>query len=958
VVAASGPNLDIRLLGPVEVFHDGGPLDIGGKRQRRLLTLLAVEPGRVVPAERLIEELWAGSPPRGAATTLKVHVSRLRGALGSAARIRGSTDGYAFDADADTVDVVRFERGIDEARGLLAGSPRRASAAAREALRMWRGEPFGEVGGEGVLATHATRLHELRLEALELRIGADLRIGRAAELVGELEALVAEHPYRERLWHHLMLALYRSDRQADALAAYHRARSALAEELGVEPAPELVELEAAILRQEVPGAVPPDHAGHNLPAEITSFIGRREELATIARLLGEARLVTLTGVGGVGKTRLGLEAARAALDRFADGAWFVDLARLSAPDLVPAEVASALDVPEDAASTPTDRLVAHLKDREALLVLDNCEHLVEACAALVQRLLASCPAVRVLATSRVALGVAGERVDPVPPLSLSVPASADGNPRGDAVALFLDRARAARPGIALDTAAAELVERICADLDGLPLAIELAAARARSLALPDIAARLSDRFRFLVSWRRVATARHRTLREAMDWSYELLGGDERALLERLAVFAGGFDLEAAAAVSGAGDEADVLDRLERLMDASLVSPRHAEDGPSRYDVLETVRQYAADRLQAGGSEADVRGMHAAHYLAMSAAAATPIRDGPDGERWLARLSTDRDNIRAALSWLRAAGHAADLLRMAEGLWWYWWMRGEAAEGRGWLEAAVGGPDDPPDADPALIAAGLSGLAGLSWSQGDFDAARAYALRADAILEEIHDDLRRGGAWNTIGVIEHARRDLPAARLAFERSIELMRSGAAPSEAERGRRMAKPVDNLGYVLLDSDDLDGAVRLFEEARRLHLEVGGGEEGALFDLHQAWAEILRGRHDEAAPLLVRALRYYRSVGFLQYTTECLDEIGLVAIAWGRHDEAAVILAAASRLRERTSTPFWGRAREEFERGTAIARAALGDAAYEVAFDTGWNAPEASIDRALELVTTGSRA
>jgi len=951
-VAASDGDLDVRLLGPVEVLLDGNPLDIGGRRQRRLIALLAVEPGRVVPAERLIEELWAGEPPPGAATTLKVYVSRLRSSLGSTARIHGSTDGYGLEVVAERVDAVRFERRIDQARGLLAGSPRRASASAREALRLWRGEPFGEVGGEGWLATQATRLHELRLEALELRMEADLRLGQAAQLVGELEALVAEHPYRERLWHHLMLALYRSDRQADALAAYHRARRALADELGVEPTPELVELEAAILRHDVAGTSPMAAPGHNLPAEITTFIGRREELAGIAGLLGESRLVTLTGVGGVGKTRLGLEAARAALDRFADGVWFVDLARLAAPDVVPAEVAVALDVPDDATATPIDRLATHLQDREALILLDNCEHLVDACATLVQRLLSTCPAVRVLATSRVALGVAGERVDAVPPLSLATRAATGGAPRADAVALFLDRARAARPGLALDAASTELVERICTDLDGLPLAIELAAARARSLALPDIAARLSDRFRFLVSWRRVATARHQTLREAMDWSYELLGEHERNLLERLAVFAGGFDLEAAVAVSGSGDEAEILDRLERLIDASLVSPRHAGDGLSRYDVLETVRQYAADRLHASGADTDTQARHAAHFLALATAASTPIRDGPDGDRWIARFSADRDNIRAALAWLQAADRPTDLLRMAEALWWYWWMRGEAAEGRGWLETAVARVGDGPGVDRPLVAAGLSGLAGLTWSQGQFDAARAYALRADAILEGLHDDLRRGGIWNTIGVIEHGRRDLESARAAFERAIELMRSGAAATEAERGRRLAKPVDNLGSVLLDQGDLDGAVQFFREARRLHLDVGGGEEGALFDLHEASAENQRGRHDAAAPLLARALDYFRGVGFLQYVTECLEEVGYVADAWGRHADAATAFGASSMLRERTRTPYWGRAREQFDRVTAAARAALGDATYEVAFEAGRSSPDVAMDRALELV------
>src|SRR5579875_3014402 len=476
-------SFEIRLLGPLRVVRDGDEIAVGGRRQRALLALLALAGGRPVSRERLAEELWHGRPPAGVETTLRSYVSRLRSTLGDSASIRGHGGAYSLEVPPEAVDSVRFERLVEEGREALArGAHPRAARRLREALSLWRGA-----------------------------------------------ALVRRHPYRERLWRLLMLALYRAGRQAEALAAYRRARSVLDEQLGLEPSEQLRELEQAILRQEVPPARPPE-LQHNLPAPLTSFVGRVRELAEVERLLEEGRLVTLTGVGGVGKTRLALETAARLLPELADGVFWCDLGAISEPSLVTRAVARVFDVREQAAPDLLERLALRLREAEVLLLLDNCEHLRDACAELAQTLLRGCPRLRILATSRTALGAGGECDYPVPPLAVAAPAE---DPRSsEAVSLFLARARAARPRLLADEAALAAAARICAELDGLPLAIELAAARAKALSFQEIEARLADRFRFLVSWRRLTPARHQTLREAMDWSYQLLSEEEQALLAR------------------------------------------------------------------------------------------------------------------------------------------------------------------------------------------------------------------------------------------------------------------------------------------------------------------------------------------------------------------------------------------------------------------------------------------
>ena len=683
-VAGGSSVFELRLLGPVQAVRAGRDVPLGGPRQRALLALLALDPGRVVPAGRLVEELWRGRPPLGAAKTLRSYVSRLRSALAPEVALLPRGGGYVLSADPGQLDVARFERLVAEGRAALGGGEAVAAGNRfRDALGLWRGPALAGVAEVEPLAREGARLEELRLAAVEGRLEADLAVGPHGEVVGELERLVGEYPLRERLWRLLMLALYRCGRQADALAAYQRARAVLADELGLEPSPELRELERAVLRQEVP-PLAPEGIRHNLPAQLTSFVGREQELAMLGKLVGEARLVTLTGPGGSGKTRLAVEFAAGVVERFADGVWLGELAGLSDPGLVGAQVMEALGVRQAGDVPVLEALRFRLRSAELLLVLDNCEHLLDACAQLADALLRSSPGLRVLATSREPLGVPGEAACPVPPLALPAEQSSDavaiaGTP---AVRLFLDRGASARPGAGLAGAPVAVIGRICRELDGLPLAIELAAARTSTLSVEDLEAHLADKFRFLAYRRPAADPRHQALKAAIDWSYELLLAAEQDVFAQLSVFAGDFGLAQAAQVCCGGDEATAFDLVDALASKSLAVADTA-GGQTRYRLLETIRQYAAARLAETGDAGPARRRHAEAYLALA-----------EREKDLDVLAREHDNFRAALSWSLSQNSETGP-RLARALGGFWLARGLLEEGQDWLERALAtGPPNP------------------------------------------------------------------------------------------------------------------------------------------------------------------------------------------------------------------------------------------------------------------------
>ncbi|MFI6793561.1 AfsR/SARP family transcriptional regulator [Nonomuraea sp. NPDC050383] len=677
-----------EILGPARVLgEDREPVPLGGPRLRALLALLALDAGRVVGADLLVDGLYGELPPEGVANALQSQVSRLRRALGRE-RVEFHPAGYRLVADPEDVDAHRFARLAAEGRrALAAGDARRAAGLLHEALGLWRGRPLADVPHAGPAAAG---LEELRLAATEDRIQADLELGRHRELVAELRRLTAAHPLRERPHSQLMRALYGDGRQAEALTAYEQVRRVLDDELGVEPGPELSATHVAVLRGDlsltpaagrpVAGQVRAGEGGdagggqrYGVRAQLTSFVGRAEELRQVGAYLRETRLVTLVGAGGAGKTRLAQEAAGRA-----DGdVCVVQLAPLAVGGDVPKAVLTALGVrepllsgPGRPAGDPVARLVAALAGRDLLLVLDNCEHLVEAAAELTDALLAACPALRVLATSREALGITGERVLPVAPLRLPPPGAAGllGHPDDllgyPAVRLFADRAAAVRPGFAVDAANAAVVAGVCRALDGLPLAIELAAARLRTISLDDVAARLDDRFRLLAKGSRTALPRHQTLRGVVAWSWDLLGESEQRLARRLAVFAGGATAEAAERVCGVSEEV-----LFALADKSLVE---VVDG--RYRMLETIRAFCAERLAEAGETEAVRAAHATYYLDLALTADRHVRRA-EQLAWLARLDAESGDLDAAVRWAAETGHTELGLRLLAAAACYWWMRG-------------------------------------------------------------------------------------------------------------------------------------------------------------------------------------------------------------------------------------------------------------------------------------------
>ncbi|MCG5219428.1 BTAD domain-containing putative transcriptional regulator [Streptosporangium sp. KLBMP 9127] len=663
------------VLGALGVWSaDGETVAAGGPQLRALLALLLLNAGQTMGVRRLVEGLYGPQAPSGAAHALQSQVSRLRHRLGAAGEtgdlLQFGPAGYRVLVDPDDVDVHRFERLAGEGRQVLAaGDHTGAARLLGEALGLWRGPALADVIDAPFAGEQAARLEELRVAVLEDLVEARLADGEHRDLAAELPEIVAAHPLRERLRGQLMRALYGSGRKAEALQVFEDARRTLAEELGVDPSPELGGVHLAVLRA---GPSPAEPAGGGVPAQFTSFVGRDGDLGRVRALLGERRLVTLTGPGGVGKTRLAVEAA----GREQDEVRFVDLAPLADGAAVPQVLINALGLREaglvPALSGPLDpveRLIAGLADRRVLLVLDNCEHVVAEVATLARRLLAACRDLRILVTSRERLGLTGETLHPVPPLPLD-----GGGPEAlghPAVRLFADRAAAVRPGFLIDDANVDAVLRVCRALDGLPLAIELAAARLRSLTLEEVEARLDDRFRLLSRGDPSAAPRHRTLRSVVGWSWDLLSRPEQALAARLTVFSGGAPLQAAARVCGPSED-EVVELLADLVDKSLV-----EAGGGRYRMLETVHEFCAERLAGDGEREQVRAAHAAYFLELARVAEPHLR-GPDQLTWLARLDAERGNFHAALHW--AAGADPTLgLRLLAALSWQGQLRGLPGE---------------------------------------------------------------------------------------------------------------------------------------------------------------------------------------------------------------------------------------------------------------------------------------
>jgi predicted ATPase/DNA-binding SARP family transcriptional activator len=698
------PNaLGIGLLGPLQVRDETGrPVHVGGRQLRVLLTLLALSAGRVVPAGSLAGQLWPEDPPGNPGNALQTLVSRLRAELrqaGAADVIESHPAGYRLAVPPAAVDVMAFEELAAQGRRALAnGDAGGAARILRDALLTWRGEPLADAAGSDFAAAAAARLTELRSSVLADRIEADLALGEGASLVGELRVLLSADPLAERPRAQLMRALYAAGRQAEAIAVYHEGRELLADQLGVDPSAPLEQVYLGILRgpaasrehtadperAEVPARARPSAARAQSP--LTSFVGRDEDLSLVLKNLHAARLVTLTGPGGVGKTRLAIEAS----GRLGAAAWFLPLAPVADPADVVYTVLDTLGIREpviarraaEPGTGPLDRLTAALGDRDAVLILDNCEHVIEAAAALAGHVLAACPRVRILATSRQPLRIDGETLYPVPPLPIPPAPSAPVTIASyGSVRLLRDRAVAVRPDFELGEDNAAAVAGICRALDGMPLAIELAAVWLRTLTPAQLAERLDDRFALLTGGSRTALPQHRTLRAVVDWSWELLSAPEQVLARRLAVFSGGSTLATAERVCA--DELlprpAVLPALSGLVDKSILGVAEGQDGLApRYRMLETVRAYGLERLADAGEQDAVRDAFAAYYLDLAETADPGLRTAGQG-RWLRELTTEQDNLHAALRWAISRRQADTALRIVRALGWYWMLRGQPGE---------------------------------------------------------------------------------------------------------------------------------------------------------------------------------------------------------------------------------------------------------------------------------------
>jgi predicted ATPase/DNA-binding SARP family transcriptional activator len=940
VLGEAADSVEFRILGPVEAYERGLALELGGLRERTLLARLLLSANRVVPADRLADDLWSGHPPTHSIATLRVYISRLRRVLGPQAGIlETQAPGYRLNVADDQLDATRFARLVRAAdTEMSAGRPERAATALREALDLWHGPALLDVAGLAFAQADASRLEEARLSALESRVEADLGCGWHASLVGELDTLAGSHPLRERLTRQRMLALYRCGRQADALSAYARLRVRLAEELGIDPSPDLRRMQERILRQDpaldwhqgegsdtrgrerVPvrgaggGAEPPAPAGQvprnpgvlpapRLPTESTSFVGREAELNTIAELLCLSRLVTLTGPGGSGKSRLALRAAAQAAGDYREGVWLVELASLVRPGLVVPAVALALSVREEPGRPLLDSVISRLQASAALLIMDNCEHVADAAAEMIAMLLRSCPQVRILATSQVRLNVSGEASWPVPPLTLPGPGSVDPGAAAaaESVRLFCDRAAFARPGFVLDAANAPAVSDVCRQLDGIPLAIELAAARVCALTPAQLAARLGNRFRVLTGGSRAGLPRHRTLAAAIDWSHDLLSETERVCFRRMAVFAGGCTIDAAEAVchdQTLPSEA-VFETVAALVDRSLLTTEE-RSGSMRYGMLESIRQYALGRQAEAGEEAEFRRRHLAWMLDFAMRADL---DGPDQEAWLDLVEAELDNVRASLEWGLAppAGHAGEdpalALRLAGALSRFWVVRAPVGVGRRVIDAALAAAG--PDADKRLRAVALDGAGQLAAVQADQDGQRAYQEESLAIWRELGDEARIVSCLGDLGAVAHVRGEYREARSMYTEALELAQ------RAGDTRQTARALSGLGRLALHQGDLDQATAYYTESMTRFREAGDLRLATLILGNLGVVATNQGDLDLARDRLEEHLRNARRLGDRKLTGGALTNLGLVAYHAADLDEAARLHQQALEMAELIGDP-----------------------------------------------------
>ena len=920
---AGPPRLKFRVLGPIQVAGGSGEVELASGKQLALLACLLIARGEVVSRDRLIDALWGEQPPAAAVNSLQVHVHGLRSRLGPEL-IERDGPGYRLRLVPDRLDLERFEHLLERGRSELERAEAEAAAATlREALELWRGHPYEDVRYEAFAQAEVARLEELRLAALEDRINADLALGRHRALVPELEALVSEHAGRERFHGQLMLALYRSDRQAEALDVFGRARRAMSEELGIEPGPELHELQRAILEQDPALAVEPAElrARRHLPASATPLVGREAELAELGELLrGGSRLVTLTGAGGMGKTRLALQTGHDLAGAFDDGVYFVDLSHLTDPELVPGAIAAVLGLATQH-EPPAAALRAFLGGRRTLLLLDNFE-VVDAAAPLVSDLLRAAPGLVVLATSRTPLRLSGEHQYRVEPLSLQ-----------DAVRLFAARARAVAPSFRQPREESDEVARLCSRLDCLPLAIELAAARTRDYAPNELLESVPGSLELAGEGARDLPSRQRTLRSTIDWSYRLLSPEEQATFARLAVFAGGFDGASAASIPGADRQT-----LASLVGASLVHESVDAGGSMRWFMLETVREYALEQLEVLGEGESCRRRHAEHYTELAEEIEDEHPAVRSGAAWQ-RLETEGDNFRAALDWARAGGALELELRLVGALAYFWATSDRLREGRARIDNAL----EHAAAAPAPVhAKALSGAAHIAHSLGDYERMRSSAEASRELFHELGDARRTAIALNQLGIALSNLGDIDGGIACHEENAVISR------RLGDRMRLSAALNNLGYCLLRRGRHERAKALFEEGLSVSREVGHRTAESVMLGNLGLTALLEGRSAEALGLFRSGLLIDRELGYAEGRIYGLVGIAAALSEIGEAPDAARLLGAAQAATEATGVELEPLEMEVQVRAAETLRTVLGAEQLERARESGQGL---GLDEAVEV-------
>lgn len=919
------------VLGRITVTRDGAEVQIGGPVPTRLIAALLAAGGHMVPARRLVHDIWGEHAPATAAGTLQGYVARLRRTLEPGRQARSPSTvlvtegpGYALRTAPESVDSQTFTRLATEVSSALSeGEPAKAVRLGEEALALWRGPAYADCADAPFAVAEAARLEQLRDAVRTDRVAALLALGHDEHAIAEIEPLTVEQPLHERGWELYALALYRSGRQGDALAAIRTVKAHLSSQLGVDPGPGLRRLEAALLAQspELQRDQSPTTPPRALPRPLTSFVGRRRELAQVRELLAAHRLVTLAGPGGVGKTRLALAAA----DGYAGERVFVDLSGVAEGELVASAIATAAGM---ASPGSVEALAGALSTRGVLLVLDNCEHLVEPVAWVVAALLAGTESVRVLATSREELGIAGEVSYHVPPL----------DPTTDAVELFRERATSVVPGWSPGPGELATIARISADLDGLPLAIELAAAQCRMLSVQQVSALLDDRFALLRSSSRTAQDRHRSLEAAVESSYEGLDEEQRRTFCALGVFEGGFDLAAARSVTG---EEYVLRTLTALVGKSLVTVVRDSD-PRRYRILETLRQYVAARLPQQQRHAR-EVAHLEWFHALTEATDVGLRGKGAGD-WLRTLDSELPNARAAMSFALSEsappGAAVLGLRIASNLLVYWYRRGNAAEGVRWLQRAL---DAAPDADPQVAARGLLALSMLQYLDGSIQRDLGDQLRRVVCLAKDSGDgpvLALATAYSAYHAAFQA--DLTAARRLSARGISLAR------ECQQPWVLADALMVHGQVLRLANDSGGATAALEEA--VTVARACGHEWAAGSALWIAAKVALDADDPSTAIerLRLAIRLNEPEGDVTSTLVGLHTLARALAVAGQAQEGALLLGGCAAVGERIG--FFPERMDPVDAPSDVAavRERLGEAEFERAYLAG---------RALDLAAMVGR-